>query len=90
MDRKNEEISPFEAGVMAALEVAGMAIQQLTGKQNEGFRGAIDVRLKHPPELYKDDPQALRLWSVALGRLMAGAELTAKGPVESQDPLSDS
>ena len=82
MDRRNDPITPFEAGVMAALEVAGMAIQKLTGAKNQGFRGALDVRLGSPPDAYENDPEALRLWAVALERLKAGAELTAKGHSE--------
>ncbi len=85
MDRKTNPVSPFEAGIMAALEVAGMAIQKLTGSQNEGFRGALDVRLGAPPEIYKDDPEALKLWRLGLDRLKAGAELTAKGTAVTQD-----
>ena len=90
MDRRNDPVTPFEAGVMAALEVAGMAIQKLTGAQNEGFRGALDVRLGSPPDIYKNDPDALRLWAVALERLKAGAELTSKGHAEVTLRESDS
>ncbi|GLX91950.1 hypothetical protein Pfra02_45180 [Pseudomonas fragi] len=77
MSDNKQELTPFEAGTLVALEGVGIALQKLSniaGSDPDKLSNVLSALLKMPPDNIKDDEKAVAEWSKPLNMLLLGAK----------------
>lgn len=79
MSESNQQLTPFEAGTLAALEGIGIALQKLSNKsgtEQDRLSAVLNALVKHPPKHLKDNSEAVTKWAQPLQALLLGAART--------------